>query len=619
MTTKAIKKEPPDIFIVYTESEWRLADAIKKLFDSRGQSTFYCREKERPHLKGVGYRAQLAENLMAAKVAILLISPSFKWKSYCQAETGLAMAQWHRKLMNVIPVAIPPVDIRAAEESAPVVEGAPIVSAKDFTGRATFSHILKMRVDETLQVGKGVRKEEERRLSVAVDEAFESIVSSNLMLPPNQELFSIWPPFAKKEAKLSKLHPALDPEDHGLSLSEHSIIERIKKSLSNGQEKTKLDFVGVSLKFSLRLITVALEEFAKRSRVSKPKTLRINLVHMDADSHILQALNDRADINFINENFDADWSKGERQGLPYRWRQACKKASINMPDPVLHRIDYIPPRVGIMIDEEVLFAGRCSFDPHAGGGGYNLLVGEREYFHYSASGDDSRGREAINEFRKYLRAYKSTQHNNGGTLVNDGREWDRRIDSGIEHQPNVRELVLISQSMTKFDGLVPMALRKAIPLKIYVQSPSTLYGGVKSTVDNLKDRLDRHIAETVRDRLQSTIEVYHFSHCPTFRAVLIGDSILAVQVYSNPKRGEETSPQGPLSSRASGLCPELSMGALRLIATQHSTQFLGLKKSLIDDFCNSDSVTGTPIFTWPARPVTPRRSARLVGSVKAQS
>ena len=65
-----------------------------------------------------------------------------------------------------------------------------------------------------------------------------------------------------------------------------------------------------------------------------------------------------------------------------------------------------------------------------------------------------------------------------------------------------------------------------------------------------------------------TVEIYYFRHEPTFRAAMIGDAVLGVQMYQQMKADE-----GKL---------ELGPGPLRIITTSYSAQFDGLRKMVVD-------------------------------------
>jgi hypothetical protein len=254
----------------------------------------------------------------------------------------------------------------------------------------------------------------ETRLRSNVEAALRWTIEDNLLYLPKREVLSIWPSI---DINTESLAPA-------------SIIESIKRSLTNPDNPiTRLHFVGVSLKFSLPLITEALQELADThergltpvptTRSGRKKSLQITLVHMDDQSHILHALDDQIDIKNVRTSFHERWSS-----IFESWGAACSAMEVELPLPTLNCIDYIPPRVGLMIDGAILYAGRCSFPKK--GEDFHLLVGENEYFLYDLR--SPRGRKEIEEFKEYLAVYSKPPFY-GIRLLPDGTEWITELDS----------------------------------------------------------------------------------------------------------------------------------------------------------------------------------------------
>jgi len=73
-------------------------------------------------------------------------------------------------------------------------------------------------------------------------------------------------------------------------------------------------------------------------------------------------------------------------------------------------------------------------------------------------------------------------------------------------------------------------------------------------------------------------KIYYYDHLPHYRAALIGQELLGVQMYVHS------------DSDSRSLAP----GDLRLIASRYSSQFDGLKKALIDGFTQHRDVSTTP-------------------------
>jgi hypothetical protein len=157
----------------------------------------------------------------------------------------------------------------------------------------------------------------------------------------------------------SRLWPSIDHKD---PLAAASIINNIKKSLAEQTRDTTVTLVGVSLKYSLELLDRALEEFSKtlkRSPEVPRKKLTVRLVYMDDNSHILYALHDQVDISRIRTTLHRETDLFEH------WRELFQETSIEVQFDTPTVIDYIPPRIGTLIDENVLYAGRCCNGPQS--------------------------------------------------------------------------------------------------------------------------------------------------------------------------------------------------------------------------------------------------------------
>jgi hypothetical protein len=552
------------IFIVYASHEEKLADCLKNLLEYWGLEAFYCRQELRETGPAEGYRKLLREKLASSDLVILLLSLDFQWSRYCQAEAG-ATATLPKKQIVVM---IPPAKRSEIQSISPVLEGFDVLTANNPKTPGSEPHQfltdLKIQVNNALnsRLGKGQWDVKENELSLKLEEELTEAIDDYVLNRPKKEPLSIW--------------SSIDDSNNSAC---HSIIENIKNSLRNGKPVTKLTFVGVSLKFSLSLLTKALEEFAHEAKAAKrssepkkikrqPKKLEITLVHMDDHSHLLHALEDTIDIENILNNFYRDWPNTIQT-----WKLACESASITLAEPVLHRIDYIPPRVGILIDDSVFYAGRCSF-PRAGTR-FKLLVGEREYFFYNET--DDRGNKAIREFKDFLEVYSKPNHN-GVVLVSDRDTWLRHLQSCVDSYPNIKDATLISQTATKFENLIISSIGKGMHVNIYVQHPDMVSGETQADILSLPKRVKDGVLNREHGSQNGTATIYYYKHAPTFRAALIGEAVLGVQMYVHSNAESRT----------------IKAGALRLIATQYSSQFKDLREGLIGSFLKSPTVSRDP-------------------------
>jgi TIR domain len=612
------------IFIIYASHEERLAEVLQEFFKHWRIDTFFCRQKDRP-VAG-NYRRVLAKELYDRKLVIPLLSRSFQWSQYCQAEAGAAATL--EKPM--IPVIIPPSGLDDIKEISPVLDGFQgIVLAQTDSGwhankldelrehfglasaarggaTAAFMQSLQTHVLSVLDLELQEQDRpdaEEDRLRKNIDKVLSEIIEDNLRSVPPRETLCVWRSLRREESRA----PA-------------SIKENIKRSLTNADIHTsELTFVGISLKFSLDLITEALTELAVehlegvrertqegrgdshqgseyRHRVlgcrsGSAKRLQIRLVHMSDQSHILHALQDDGDIGIMRARFHAGWAATERE-----WRIACGKMGIDLLDPERVCIDYIPPRIGILIDGSIFYAGRCSF-PRKGEektAPFHLRAGENEYFFYRKEDqrwDDQkipRGNKEIKEFEEYLQFYRK-RNLHGVTAISGPKLWIGELDNCIksysdiknsEENGDAKELTIISQTCTRFQDLVVRALQEGFLVKIYVQEPSpNLPKMSKDKIESLEDRIREIFRQQRKWPQSSAAEVYYFKHDPTYRAVAIGKDVLGIQLYvkQSPRFGEVFAKD------------------LRLIVTKHFSGYSELRKILIEDFSEFEGVSRQPI------------------------
>jgi hypothetical protein len=543
------------VFIVYQSNEEKLVEAIKQLVEHwyPGSDVFYCRQEDRETRPADGYRKLLRDKLSNASAVILLLSRGFQWSQYCQSEAGAVVVLESEKLRQLA-VVIPPAIVNAIPEICPVLDGRNVLLAKapsSGVGPDSFVPQLKFHLRQLLEKHAADFHAGENELVSIVNNELQSVIDHYLSVPSRREISEIW--------------ESIDGNSRDAC---HSIKVNIKKSLERKHSSlSAVALVGVSLKFSLLLLDEAISELVMEhkspelagrvgSKITEGKVFEILLVHMDDHSHILDALKDAQDIASI-QNL-------HRTGEVWfqKWRDDCKDIGINLKKPRLVGIDYIPPRIGILIDDNVLYAGRCAFE--ASGVGFRLLVGEREYFHYTNCGE--RGKAMIREFRSFLEVYDE-QILNGVELVGTSEDWLKRLESSILTRPDIHEVILVSQTASRFRPLIKTALKNGISLKIYVQKPDE--NKLPKAVNDTINRLEERIRQDIRNQTKARAEIYYFDVLPTFRAALIGDATIGVQMYV---------PADPDSG-----C-NLTTSPLRIIATKYSSRFKLLREDLLNDF-----------------------------------
>jgi hypothetical protein len=525
-----LRSRKPFIFIVYQDFEHELAYHLQKLLEIWGYEAFQCRQQDRDD---EFYRRELREKFRRCDLVILLLSREFRWSPYCQAEAGTTMALDK----PFIPVIVPPAtrDEIQKDKIAPVLEGAQFISAKN----PKFPSLLKAQIVAEL-------RESRARMDRLVSE-LRDIRGFNLPAEQTRDLHQeelgqqhVLSSIAKIDEKYRLLQPKRAALSFWPSLSDQScrssVIGNIKKLLAHEGEDVALTFVGVSLKYSLYMITDALREFHAENSVtpSPSKTLRITLIYMDSASHILHAFADERDIDAIRTSFGINWP-----AIKEEWKDLCA-GSIHLQEPTLHRIDYIPPRVGLLLElgnpekrevpvkQSILYAGRCAFrQPNFPLPIFNLDVGENEYFVYTSSADSETGvlsAKAIEEFKSSVSAYKGIQNNSGITPVWGSDSWIERLRKHIDDLQGDFEITFVSRTATKFQPLIVRSLDKGASVRVYVCAP----GEPPLRARDLFERLERARGPRAR-----TVEVYRYRHAATFRGVVIKDRLVGLQVYAN--------------------------------------------------------------------------------------
>lgn len=558
-----------EIFIVYLRSEIRMASSFAKLLKCWSPSIYFC-EQENQTAKE--FRTDLQDKLANAKLVVILLSRGVKWSNYCQGEIGAASSQ---KSTSVV-VVIPPV------KEGEIVEIAPVLSGFRHVGVGDKSFLLKFKGQ--IEKGLGRRLPTDSKTRSKESECLDTIRRETRKVKRQYEntapriLLRVWP------------GPALAPGQP----APHSMLRIINERL-RVKEHLKLAIVGVSLKYSFRWLDRVFSGLGKPTKAgiqARPRrTLEIALVHMDDQSHILHALKSYAeDIGFIRKHFRRDWETTTNE-----WKTNCEKASIVL-DVKPYCIDYLPPRVGVLIDYDeddqnddcALYAGRCAFSDK--GGGFELLVGQLEYFHYLGRSDNKTEadihRKAITEFKHALKVYRDPVYNTGIVLVGDSGEWLARLIDYLVWLPDIRNTVItiISESVQRCTDLIAIAVHLGAHVKVYMRNPDCLPPTNKEAGKTFGDRLVRKLRTSSASDQDGKVSVFYYQHASPYRAVLIDGVALGIQMYGPNLRGRTL-----LDLTAGGPLPLIILGS--------SSRFQDLKDKIITNVLNREDVQDVPAYT----------------------
>jgi hypothetical protein len=522
------KHRQASIFIVYRGAETALAEALQSLLEGWGYRAFYSGEPV-SNRDPEEFRRELRDRIRKFDLVILLLSREFRWSAYCQAEAGTTMALEK----PFIPLLVPPVTTRDMwDEVAPVLSGITPLNIDDplFVSRlqemivsglaksreslrqiiATLRELETAGLPAPVSVRLEVQKKESER-QAALQSAVDTIKTRYRLAPPKEKLIRAWRSMEDEACKASIVG---------------NIVRHLKLP---GQ--TDLTFVGVSLKFSLRFIEDALRKLvdAQHGKLLLQKRLKINLIHMDDQAHILHALKDTRDMAAIKLRFGVNW-----QGKLHSWKELWKKVcgdNVELDDPNLYRIDYIPPRVGVLMEtagESTLYAGRCAFNQDdLDLAVFELYVGENEYLYYDF-GPQQWGAEdpkPLREFKFSMNAYRDPRHNSGATPIWGSGDWLSRLEGYIEEIHGTTEVTLISGTGKRFEGLVRKAITHGAKVTSYVCDTESHLPHAK----RLFDDLFRELGEAAK-----SVEIRRYTHPATFRGVVIGDTAIGLQVYVKP-------------------------------------------------------------------------------------
>jgi TIR domain len=553
----------PYVFIVYQSAESALAEAVSKLLSAWGAEPFYCRQELFDREE---YRRELREKITRSHLVILILSREFRWSAYCQAEAGTTMALQK----PFIPIVVHPVDeVEASLSIAQVLEGCQYIFSTDKKFVANFRALVHKR----LASPSTDQLEVIERLKAAASSNAKLLLGSDPDAQKNAEEAA-----KVLESEIQKLHRSYAshrPSKRLISAwpslldsaCRESIINNVIESCCSPTGETTILVVGVSLKYSLHIISEALQRLASEANKSgrKSHSLRVTLVHMHEESPILHALNDSLDIAAIRDHFRDGWEQSKA-----KWQRLSEQAGIELQEPIVRWIDYIPPRVGILIDRTTLYASHCklktaaSTETH-----FQLLVGENEYEFFTAKDgseiDRARAKREIEDFCQVVAALSQASNNTGVTPIWESHTWIDHLKQYVGRCSSKDTIKFISESATKFEELIKFAVRTEAQVEVLVHAKSAKSKAIQRTVDRLVSEIGQ---------LAHEIKVEEFTRPPTFRAVVIGRTAIGIQSYIGRKRSSRSTDKG--RSPAIGKLP------LCLIVTECLPEFEKLRQSLME-------------------------------------
>lgn len=549
------KQGRPNIFISTSGSTSELACRIAELLRSWDCDAYcYVEDKNAGNATGP-FISLLVDRLKDADAVVALISRDVRWSQYCQAELGATLFSGKPRVL----VPIPPVEWSEAMEIAQVFQGHNTVPMKDGFSANEFGEALA----KTLGVGGSIAKHTDRAKvdEHRIIEEINRLIERSAMEADGQ-LVRIWPSI-----------------DRNCRPAQEAIIRQIVASLENDKRSTtKLVLVGVSLKFSLGFVSSALDRVIdNRSRrhigndhtlKESKKELQINLIHMSAHSHILQALGADLDVALIRENFEFDWDQTVSE-----WLALCEKASIKFNPPKVTAIDYIPPLLGILVDDEAMFGGHCGFEEKVQGR-FQLRVGEGEYFQYSSK--DTRGAAAIQRFKDAVNAYVTPAHNAGVLLVGNTSEWDSHLCPAIQGQSKCR-VTFISQTQSRFTKtrMLQDAISLGHEVEVFIgDSSANAHSIARNKIEVSSLEIRRASAAALPNCSGS---IHYFKHEPDYRAVIVGDKLLGFEPYVHCKPAFES------------CALELEPSHVRFVVLGSSPLFQSIKRMLLQSIEAGDN------------------------------
>jgi hypothetical protein len=295
---------------------------------------------------------------------------------------------------------------------------------------------------------------------------------------------------------------------------------------------------------------------------------------MDANSHNLPSLKAENDLTSIYQTLNRDFEVAKAA-----WIVHCSDANVTLLEEHIkvRRIDYIPPRVGIMIDQEELYAGRCSIQQHRTDGQHHLLVGESEYYHFSSQDTEVSGPDRIREFSHAIMAYSNRDHN-GVRLICDraeGHKWIEALQKCVKNYSGISEIKLVSNTGSNFEYLIESSLEYKINVRVYTLDPNSAPKWAQDKIDLLKTNLKR-FRKTRRGRTSASCTFHACSHPSTFRAAVIGERVVGLHTYNPSSDWKDHEP---------------NKSPIRLIVSQDSAHY-GSLYEMVDDYMKAANISG---------------------------
>jgi TIR domain len=276
----------PRIFIVYENHEQYVAQALQDLLNTWGFDAFFCRQEIRVLATSEGYRQELAENLANADLVILILSNGFQHSPYCQAEAGATVTLKKHQ----IHITIPPVAADDIKRISPVLEGWELIdgSMPEEVARVLRNRLRGVFKDPGILEPKNAEIELNCGAAKKLRESLDDVIREYKIEPPEQAQIGVWESLTDPRASAS-------------------IIAHIRRAIADGE--TNVAVVGVSLKYSIHIITQAINSLAAEGSTSWRGPLTIELVHVDDQSHILHTLKDDIDISSVLRYFRIGWEQ----------------------------------------------------------------------------------------------------------------------------------------------------------------------------------------------------------------------------------------------------------------------------------------------------------------------
>jgi len=181
-------------------------------------------------------------------------------------------------------------------------------------------------------------------------------------------------------------------------------------------------------------------------------------------------------------------------------------------------------------------------------------------------------------FRHLVKTKRPVFH---GVALSSQPEWITELENCIRDYQGIDSITLISQTCTKFESLVKLAMARGLVANIYVQEPAeSLPRSAQDSIRGLPERIGRMVLHRTDYPATGGADIYYYTYPPTYRAVAIGNDVLGIQLYvAHP-----------------GTIGGITAGELRLIVRKHFSRYSDLRRELVDEFRGSRGVSRTPVM-----------------------